>query len=195
MVGRVGEDDLRNLGAVLEHAGILLLQLEIPLEMVISAAKLAKEKGVRVILDPAPAQTLPAEIYPEVDILTPNETKAERRTGLPINSFCDAARAARILKDHGTQDIIIKMGSRGAFALIDGIERTYESFPVTAVDTVAAGDAFNGALAVALSENIPLSEAITWGMAGGLCRSQKRGPNLPCPDGKTSYTFSKQGNK
>jgi ribokinase len=180
--GQVNDEDLLRLESVLDRSKILLLQLEIPLEMVVAAAKLAKEKEVRVILDPAPAQFLPEELYSLVDVLTPNETEAELLVGFPVKSQEDAVRAAEILRTQGSQQVIIKMGNRGSFALVDGREIFFRAYPVTAVDTVAAGDAFNGALAVALSEEKPFQEAIQWGMAGGALSVTKEGAQPAMPE-------------
>lgn len=180
--GQIGEIDLLRLEKVLDQSKILLLQLEIPIEMVVAAAKLAKDKGVKVILDPAPAQTLPDEIYSLIDILTPNETEAELLVGFPVETQKDAARAAKILKDRGVQQVIIKMGSQGAFALIDGKENLYPAFSVTAVDTVAAGDAFNGGLAAALNEDKSIEEAIKWGIAAGALSVTKEGAQSSMPE-------------
>jgi ribokinase len=189
--GEVGTQDLRNLDGVLTQSEVLLLQLEIPLNTVIAAAKLAKEKGVKVILDPAPAQVLPEEIYPLLDIITPNETEAELLVGLPILTKEDAARAARHLQGRGVQNVIIKMGGRGAFALIEDQETFYNPFSVMAVDTVAAGDAFNGALAVALSESRPIEETLRWGMAGGALSVTKEGAQPAMPERNELITFLK----
>ena len=180
--GQVNEDDLPRLGKVLDQSEILLLQLEIPLEMVVAAAKIAKEKGVRVILDPAPAQTLPGEIYSLVDIITPNETEAALLVGFPVKTQEDAARAVRVLKERGVQQVIIKMGSQGAFTVIEDKEKFFDAFPVAAVDSVAAGDAFNGALAVALSEDKPFEAAVLWGMAGGALSVTKEGAQPAMPE-------------
>jgi len=187
--GGVDEQDLRRLEGVLTQSKVLLLQLEIPLKMVIAAAKLAKEKDVKAILDPAPAQVLPDEVYPLLDIVTPNETEAELLVGFPIKTKQDAAKAAKILKGRGVQDVVIKMGSRGAFASMDGEEEFYEPFQVTAVDSVAAGDAFNGALAVALSEGLPIEDAIRWGMAGGALSVTKEGAQPAMPTRNELQTF------
>jgi len=180
--GQIENHDLQRLEDVLTRSKVLLLQLEIPMEMVVSAARLAKEKELRVILDPAPAQTLPEEIYPLLDIITPNETETELLVGFPIQTKEDAAKAAKILKGRGVSHVIIKMGSRGAYALMDDQEKFFKPFQVTPVDTVAAGDAFNGALAVALSENLPVEKAIQWGMAGGALSVTKEGAQPAMPE-------------
>ncbi len=179
--GQIEHRDLQRLEYVLTRSKVLLLQLEIPLGMVISAARLAKEKDLRVILDPAPAQALPEEIYPLLDIITPNETETELLVGFPIQTKVDAAKAAKILRGRGVSHVIIKMGNRGACALMDDQEKYFKPFQVTPVDTVAAGDAFNGALAVALSENRPIEEAIRWGMAGGALSVTKEGAQPAMP--------------
>jgi ribokinase len=182
--GQVDDQDLIRLEAVLTKSEVLLLQLEIPLEMVMAAAKLAKENNVKVILDPAPAQMLPEEIYPLLDIITPNETETELLVGFPLETKEDAAKAAKILMGRGASNVIIKMGSRGAFALMGDQEESFEPYQVTTVDTVAAGDAFNGALAVALSENLPVEKAIQWGMAGGALSVTKEGAQPAMPERK-----------
>ena len=139
---------------------------------------------MRVILDPAPAQVLPEEIYPLLDIITPNETETELLVGFPLEKKEDVAKAARILRGRGVSHVIIKMGSRGAYALMDDQEKFFKPFQVTPVDTVAAGDAFNGALAVALSENLPVEKAIQWGMAGGALSVTKEGAQPAMPERK-----------
>jgi ribokinase len=193
--GLVGKQDLQRLKSVLTQSKVLLLQLEIPLDTVIAAARLAKDNGVKVILDPAPAKALPEEIYPLLDIITPNETEAELLVGFPIKNKQDAAKAAKLLKDRGVQNVIIKMGSRGAFALMADQEKFYEAFPVIAVDSVAAGDAFNGALAVALSEIRPIEEAIRWGMAGGALSVTKEGAQPAMPKRNELITFLEAATK
>jgi ribokinase len=180
--GKVDDQDLKRLKAVLTRSEVLLLQLEIPLEMVGAAAKLAKENNVQVILDPAPAQVLSEEIYPLLDIITPNEIETELLVGFPLETKEDAAKAAKILRDRGASNVIIKMGSRGAFALMGDQEEFFKPYQVATVDTVAAGDAFNGALAVALSEHLPVEKAIQWGMAGGALSVTKKGAQPAMPE-------------
>ena len=124
-----------------------------------------------------------------MDIITPNETETERLVGYPIKTRQDAARAAKNLNERGVQDVIIKMGSHGAYALIDDQEHFFEAFQVKAVDTVAAGDAFNGALAVGLSEGLPIKEAIRWGMACGALSVTKEGAQPAMPKRDELNTF------
>jgi ribokinase len=196
--GRVDESDLNNVSLALQKGSILLLQLEIPLDMVVLAAKMAHDKGGHVILDPAPAVELPAEIYPCLTFLTPNETEAETLVGFPIRTQEDAAQAARILHARGAQNIIIKMGKRGVFARLNGTEKFHHAFPVNAVDTVAAGDAFNGALAVALSENKTYDDAVRWGLAAGALAVTEEGAQPAMPERQTLQDFLKanqQGSK
>jgi len=187
--GQVGEQDLQRLDGVLERSKVLLLQLEVPLNTVTAAAKLAKAKGVHVILDPAPAQVLPPEIYPLLDVITPNETEAEWLVGFPIRSNDDAARAAVLLQERGAQNVIVKMGRRGALAQIGDKEKFYEPFRVNAVDTVAAGDAFNGALGAALSEGKAIEESVRWGMAGGALSVTREGAQPAMPTREELLAF------
>jgi ribokinase len=186
--GRVGESDVERLAGHLAGAGVLLLQLEVPLPAVMAAARLAHQRGVIVILDPAPALELPAELYPLVDILTPNEVEARQLVGFEINTPDDAARAAGSLLDRGVKTAIIKMGARGVYYATQ--TQTGDSppaefvaaFAVKAIDTVAAGDAFNGGLATALLEGQPLATAVRWGAAVGALSTTKPGAQPAMPD-------------
>jgi ribokinase len=145
----------------LAHARFVLLQLETPLKTVILAAQRAKLRGAQVILDPAPAlPELPQDLMRQVDILTPNETEAAQLIGgAPTDlSMGDAAAIAKQLQAKGPRTVIIKMGSRGCL-LADGLEVTQVPTPqVKAIDTTAAGDVFNAALAVACSDGASLLE-------------------------------------
>jgi ribokinase len=179
--GTVDADDLEGLAKVLDGAKLLLLQLEIPLEMVEAAARMGKERGVTVILDPAPAKDLPDSIYPLVDILTPNESEAAALTGMQISDAESAATAARELLQRGCGRVIIKMGSRGAYSAGPDGGRPLPAFPVEAVDTVAAGDAFNGALAAALCQGLPFNEALRWGLASGALAVTRSGAQEAMP--------------
>jgi ribokinase len=167
--------------AALAEVRVLLLQLEVPLDAVIRAAQAARARGVTVILDPAPAQPLPPELYQAVDILTPNETETALLTGQAVTDAASAARAARTLRERGPRRVIIKMGGRGAYALDNTEGCLYAAPRVEVVDTVAAGDAFNGGLAVALAEGRPFQEAVRWGIAAGALSVTRAGAQAAMP--------------
>lgn len=179
--GVVGEADVAQLGAALEGAELLLLQLEVPLSAVQAAAELAHSKGVAVMLDPAPAQPLPSELIAVVDYLTPNAVEAEVLTGIAIYNANDAATAASQLRAQGAKCVLIKMGGQGVYVANDTAQYHLPAIPVSAVDTVAAGDAFNAALAVALSEGATLETAVQWGLAGGAWAVTRRGAQEAMP--------------
>lgn len=139
---------------------ILLLQLEIPVQTVRYAAMLASKKGMKVILNPAPARELPDGILSNVWLATPNEIEAEALTGVSINDVRSAGVAASELCRSGVKNVIITLGEKGAFIKSDEFSGMIDGIKVEAVDTTAAGDVFNGALAVALAEGSALKEAV-----------------------------------
>lgn len=179
--GRVGRADIERLKENLGEARLLLLQLEVPLEASIAAAQLAHQRGVTVVLDPAPARDLPDDLYKVVDIITPNEVEAGQLVGFSVKTRLDADRAADVLLSKGVKIVIVKMGSLGVVYATQEARAFLPAFKVEAVDTVAAGDAFNGGLAAALIENQTLPEAIRWGTAAGALSATKVGaqPSMP----------------
>lgn len=180
--GRVGSDDIDRLEAHLTGAKVILLQLEVPLEAVVAAARLAHQRGITVVLDPAPAQELPAELYTLVDIITPNEIEAGQLVGVAVKNQEDAVRTAKMLLSLGIKTVIVKMGVLGVvYVEAEGEPTIIPAFEVNAVDTVAAGDAFNGGLAAALVEGHDLPTAIRWGAAAGALSATKMGaqPSMP----------------
>lgn len=155
-------EDLRADAHALAGAELVLLQLETPMETVIAAARAAKSHGARVILDPAPApQRLSLELLRNVDILTPNETEAARLVGAPEKtlSLQQARDIGRQLQNSGPKAVIMKLGAQGCLLIEDESVSEIAAPVVEAVDTTAAGDVFNGALAVACSEGASLAEA------------------------------------
>lgn len=190
--GRVGAEDVQRLEQNLSGAKALLLQLEVPLEAVTAAAQLARQHGVTVILDPAPARDLPADLYAVVDVLTPNEVEAAQLVGFAVKTPADADRAAAALLARGIKTAIIKMGAQGVFyAQASGEKGFVPAFKVEAIDTVAAGDAFNGGLAAALVEGQPLTTALRWGAAAGALSATKRGAQPSMPDRAEFEAFLK----
>jgi len=146
-------------------AKVLMVQLEVPLVEMIEVVRYGHERGVTIILDPAPAQPLPDGLYTLIDIITPNESEAAQLVGFAVQDQASAAAAAQVLLKRGTRQVIIKMGSKGVYWANAEGERLMPAYPVKAIDTVAAGDAFNGGLAAALDEGQALETAIQWGLA------------------------------
>ncbi|MDB9322276.1 MULTISPECIES: ribokinase [Cyanophyceae] len=188
--GRVNSEDIKRLSQLLPTASALLLQLEIPIDAVVAAAKAAKNANIQVILDPAPAQgNLPDELYLLVDIITPNEVEAGQLVGFSVDNEESAIKAAKVLLERGVKCAIVKLGAKGAVCAT--AEETFfvPAFPVHAVDTVAAGDAFNGGLAAALYRGLSLHQAIIWGSAAGALAATKIGAQTSLPDKLTFDYF------
>ncbi|HLO48500.1 MAG TPA: ribokinase [Kamptonema sp.] len=187
---RVNDTDVERLKATLPTATALLLQLEIPLEVVQAAAKVAWEAGVKVILDPAPFRSdIPPELYQLIDIITPNQVEASQLVGFPVNNQETAAKAAARLRELGVKNAIIKLGDRGVVCATADDTFFAPAFSVIAVDTVAAGDAFNGGLAAALDGGLPLREAVVWGAAAGALCATKNGAQSAMCDRATFDAF------
>lgn len=168
----------------ISDAKVLLLQLEVPVETDIAAAKVARAAGTIVALNPAPAPdngVLPSELLKVVDIFTPNQTEAQQMTGIVVSDLASAREAATKLKSAGPATVIITMGEQGAFVHNDQISELIPSFSVNAIDTTAAGDAFCGALAAALARGEDLRSAVRWACAGGALATTRMGaePSLP----------------
>ena len=151
----------------LPGASALLLQLEVSIELSLEVAREARVQGVMVMLDPGPVRPVPAELLNLCDVITPNETEAQALAGFPVTGPESAAKAAAALLEIGVGTAVIKLGAQGAY-FDDGEDRGMAPpFKVDAVDSVAAGDAFNGALAVSLAEGKTLEEAVTVASAAG----------------------------
>ena len=159
--GTLSPEDVAPFASDIERADALLLQLETPLETVLWAARTAHAKGVHVILNPAPAAKLPRELYACLDWITPNETEAELLTGVKVADLASAQAAERVLKRRGVAHVAITLGAKGCYAA----GRIHPCVKVKAVDTVAAGDTFNGAFVVALAEGKSVDEAIAFAQA------------------------------
>lgn len=162
---RLTPDDVRAARETIAAADVLVTQLETPLDTVRAAVDLAVEHGVRVVLNPAPAQPLGRDLLRHVSVLTPNETEAELLTGIEISDDTAARSAAEQLHTVGVAAVLVTLGPRGAFVFDADQRELIPGFEVTAVDTTAAGDVFNGALAVALAEGTPLAEAVRFANA------------------------------
>lgn len=160
--GSLSKADIDNASILFEKENILLIQLEIPLASVWYAIEKAANAGMKVILNPAPAAQIPDHVYPHLFAITPNETEIELLTGIAVTHLDDAKKAATLLIEKGVAHVIITLGAQGAYYQSAHEELFVPTQAVKAVDTTAAGDCFNGALAVALSAQKSWLDAITF---------------------------------
>ena len=175
--GKVSSADITSF---LDHK-LLLLQLEIPLETVLSAAQRAHENGLGVILNPAPAQQIPAALIALADFIIPNETELSLLTELPVIDIHSTEQAARKLLEQGAQNVIVTLGSKGALIVTPKQVTHVDTYEVGVVDTTAAGDAFIGGFSTALLQDRSLEESVRYGCACGALATTKFGaqPSLP----------------
>ncbi|AKH63326.1 MULTISPECIES: ribokinase [Photorhabdus] len=167
---------------IIEEADALLMQLESPLETVQLAAEIAKQNDTKVILNPAPAQKLSDQLLSLVDIITPNETEAEYLTGITVKDDLGAEKAAQILHDKGIATVIITLGSRGVWLSEKGQKgEIVPGFKVKVVDTIAAGDTFNGAFVTALLEGKAMLSAVRFAHSAAAIAVTRQGaqPSVP----------------
>lgn len=169
---------------IIGQASFVLIQLEIPIEVVKYAVDLAEQEGVRVVLNPAPAQTLSDNLLALLYIITPNETEAELLTGIKVENEETARKAAQVLKAKGVDIVVITMGAQGAYVLSEEEDQMIPSPGVKAVDTTAAGDTFNGALVVGLSEGMSLVDAIEFANKAAAYSVTKMGAQASVPSRK-----------
>jgi ribokinase len=160
---------------------IILMQLEIPLETVIYASDMGFKAGKKVILNPAPAVALPDDLFRKLYLLSPNETEAELLTGIRVNDVESAEQAAAELLSKGTGIVIITLGSRGALVCMKNECRLIPAEKVEVVDTTAAGDVFNGALAVALSEGTDIFRAVEFAVRAATLSVTRMGAQASAP--------------
>ncbi len=173
--------DMRQHSLKISDAEWIIIQLETPLEVIKDLCTIAKADHKNLILNPAPAQTLPVEIFENLFLITPNETETELLTGITISNLENAKKASEILKSKGVQNVIITLGKQGAYANCTNFEGLVPAFEVEAVDSTAAGDVFNGALVVALSENKSWQEAITFASKAASISVTRMGAQASAP--------------
>jgi ribokinase len=177
--GRLTVDDIEGARDLIAGADILLMQLEIPLPVVERAAQIASESGVTVMVNAAPARTLPGALLSTVDYLVVNETEALLVAGTTTGSHEEAART---LLSTGVRNVVVTLGPEGSLLVAsDAPSVAVPAYRVRPVDTTAAGDGFAGAFAVALADGVPAAEALRWGNAEGALAVTREGaqPSLP----------------
>lgn len=192
----VREAELAQFKKILPQAKIVLLELGIPIATVLKAARAAKADDCLLILDPAPVKgNLPEELYSLIDIITPNEVEASQLVGFTVDGVTTAKQAASFLHQMGVENVIITLGNQGSLCS-DGQESFWvKPITVSVVDTVAAGDAFNGALAVALASGKTLREAVQWATVGGALAVTKTGAQSSLPNKESFQQLLSQQQK
>lgn len=184
--GCVDSTDVDNLNSLLPHCRVLLMQFEIPLPTILLAAQAAKRLGVIVILDPAPVlKEIPAELYPLVDVITPNETEIGQLVGFAINDLDAAARATNILLQRGVGCAIAKLGMKGVICATREETFFVPAFPVETVDTVGAGDAFSGGY----GGGYVITTSRSLGAAAGAIAATKSGAQSSMPTKEVLMDF------
>jgi len=181
--GYLQREDVDLLFANVSPPGIVLVQLEIPIPTVEHVIKRSAEKGLKVILNPAPApaHALPGSIYRNLYVITPNESEAELLTGIKITDLDSVNSAGKRLLMMGVKNVIITLGSKGAFLRSDKENQLIPTPHVTPTDTTAAGDCFNGSLAVAISESLPLDQAIDFAVKAASISTTRLGAQASLP--------------
>ncbi|SHF52206.1 ribokinase [Vibrio gazogenes] len=176
----------------IQQAEYFLTQLETPLEGVIRGAQTAKAASTQVILNPAPARSLPDELLSCVDMITPNETEAEVLTGVAVTDESSAARAAAVLHEKGITTVLITLGAKGVWLSESGQGTLIPGFRVDAIDTTAAGDTFNGALVTGLLEGLSMQHAIRFAHASAAISVTRFGAQTSIPARQEVDTFLAQ---
>ena len=178
---RVDCDYIDSLDEMMRECDIFLLQLEIPLETVYHAIKKLKQMGKTIILDPAPAQTLPEDLYPWVDVITPNETEIAILSGMKIETDAEFYAAGVSLLARGVQTVIAKAGKNGAYLINRNEQVLIPGFPVAATDTTAAGDTFNADFAMGLANGLALKDCIRFANAAAALSTTAPGAQSAMP--------------
>lgn len=157
---KLSPEDIESKSLLFKEASVVLTQLEIPIETVLRVAQLAKENDALFILNPAPAVQLPARLFPLIDFITPNESELELLSGIRITNDQSIEIAGRLLIDKGVKNVIVTLGEEGSVLITKSCKKQFSVNKVQVVDSTAAGDAFNGALATSLADNHSIEEAI-----------------------------------
>lgn len=186
---KLSPEDIGSCTEAIKSADILLVQLEIPLETVIKVVDVAYENNVKVILNPAPAFELPESLLKKISIITPNLPELEKITGMSVKEDKEVEAACRVLKQKGVENVIVTLGKKGSCVFTEKGFEYISAFEVEAVDTTAAGDVFNGALAAALVNKKPLKGAMLFANAAAAISVTKLGAQVSAPSGEQAEKF------
>ena len=189
----VRERELKQFEKFLPEAKIAILELGIPIATVLNAARLAKANNCLTILDPAPVvANIPEELYSLIDLITPNEVEASQLVGFTVDGVTTARQAASFLHQMGVKNVIVTLGEKGALYSNETEDFWVKPISVAVVDTVAAGDAFNGALAAGLASGKSWAEALQWGAVGGALAVTKNGAQASLPTQNSFHQLLEQ---
>ena len=177
----LSQADIDNAREEILRSNIVLMQLEIPIETVNYAANIAFDAGKKVILNPAPALQISDDLLSKLYLITPNETEAELISGIPVKDIDSATLAARDIHKRGVKVVIITLGSKGALLFTAEVVKLIPSPKVEAVDTTAAGDVFNGAIAVAIAEGFDLDQAVEFACKAAAISVTRMGAQSSAP--------------
>lgn len=172
---RLTPDHVESALAAIEDLAVVLSQGEVPTETIETALRIGRERGARTIFNPAPVKEYPASLLALTDIVVPNEREARLLTGMNCSSLVDAVETARTLVERGAGCAVITRGARGAVWATSNGSGSSGTFPVTTIDTVAAGDAFCGTLAAVITEGLPIADALRWASAAGALATTVKG--------------------
>ncbi len=177
----ISKEDIDQAGDQFITGNLLLTQLEVPVNIVEYTIQQAKDSGMKTILNPAPAAPLSDKLLAQIDIITPNQSEAELLTGIEVNNPETAKAAASSLLNRGVGAVILTMGKQGAYVLGEGLDEIVPALSVTAIDTTAAGDTFNGALACSLAEGNDLQSATRFATKAAAISVTRFGAQTSCP--------------
>jgi ribokinase len=181
--------DLESKSDVISSARVVLTQLEIPLETVVRTAEIAHAADALIILNPAPARELPNHLLSQIDYLTPNETEAEILTGVRVTSAETAGHAAGLLLDRGVKNVIVTLGEKGSLFVNHTCRTYYPARSVNPVDTTAAGDAFNGALALSIVRGMDIDDGVRYATSVAALSVTRMGAQSSMPTPEELQTF------
>jgi ribokinase len=181
--------DVESRSNVISSAQVVLIQLEIPLETVMRTAEIAHTAGALIILNPAPARELPDYLLSQIDYLTPNETEAEILTGVRVTSAETAGQAAGHLLDRGVKNVIVTLGEKGSLFVNHANRTYYPAVSVNPVDTTAAGDAFNGALALSIVRGMEIDDGVRYATSVAAMSVTRMGAQSSMPTPEELQTF------